>query len=136
MVLVCWISNSKYINQKQCKRYSLHTTLSCFYRKKCQIVTNLIMLVASLFMAFCKMAKSFEMILIGRFLYGMGTGMTSVYIKRESPWCPSIVSFHYNSFRIILYDPTSILGMSQKTLIHNSWSKVQGVEMSSGKSLG
>lgn len=40
--------------------------------------TNLIMLVAALFMALSKTAKSFEMILVGRFLYGIGSGM--------SPW--------------------------------------------------
>lgn len=39
--------------------------------------TNLIMLVAALLMAFSKTAKSFEMILAGRFLYGVGTGMHS-----------------------------------------------------------
>lgn len=38
--------------------------------------SNLIMLVAALFMGFSKMAGSFEMILIGRLLYGVGTGMT------------------------------------------------------------
>lgn len=41
--------------------------------------TNLIMLVAALFMAFSKTAKSFEMILVGRFLYGIGTGMCSCH---------------------------------------------------------
>ncbi|EMP32137.1 Solute carrier family 2, facilitated glucose transporter member 11 [Chelonia mydas] len=60
-----------------------------YRKKKCQIVTNLIMLVASLFMAFCKMAKSFEMILIGRFLYGMGTGFSLTihpqYVGEISP---------------------------------------------------
>lgn len=35
------------------------------------------MLVAALLMAFSKTAKSFEMILAGRFLYGVGTGMHS-----------------------------------------------------------
>uniref|UniRef100_A0A8B9CAT8 Major facilitator superfamily (MFS) profile domain-containing protein n=1 Tax=Anser brachyrhynchus TaxID=132585 RepID=A0A8B9CAT8_9AVES len=47
----------------------------CF-RKKCQMFTNLIMLVAALLMAFSKTAKSFEMILAGRFLYGVGTGFS------------------------------------------------------------
>lgn len=39
--------------------------------------TNLIMLVAALFMALSKTAKSFEMILVERFLYGIGSGMSS-----------------------------------------------------------
>uniref|UniRef100_A0A8C3TEP3 Solute carrier family 2, facilitated glucose transporter member 5 n=1 Tax=Chelydra serpentina TaxID=8475 RepID=A0A8C3TEP3_CHESE len=60
-----------------------------YRKKKCQIVTNLIMLVAALFMAFCKMAKSFEMILIGRFLYGIGTGFSLIihpqYVGEISP---------------------------------------------------
>ncbi|OXB64682.1 hypothetical protein ASZ78_008758 [Callipepla squamata] len=47
-----------------------------YRKKKCQIVTNLIMLVAALLMAFSKTAKSFEMILAGRFLYGVGTGFS------------------------------------------------------------
>ncbi|KAM6112010.1 solute carrier family 2, facilitated glucose transporter member 11-like [Pterocles gutturalis] len=45
-----------------------------YRKKKCQMCTNLIMLVAALFMAFSKTAKSFEMILVGRFLYGIGAG--------------------------------------------------------------
>ncbi|XP_067406068.1 solute carrier family 2, facilitated glucose transporter member 11-like isoform X2 [Emydura macquarii macquarii] len=60
-----------------------------YRKKKCQIVTNLIMLVAALFMGFCKMAKSFEMILIGRLLYGIGTGFSLTihpqYVGEISP---------------------------------------------------
>ncbi|KAK2522950.1 hypothetical protein Q9233_010309 [Columba guinea] len=52
--------------------------LTTKYRKqKCQMCANLIILVAALIMAFSKTAKSFEMILVGRFLYGIGTGMCS-----------------------------------------------------------
>ncbi|XP_019362443.1 PREDICTED: solute carrier family 2, facilitated glucose transporter member 11-like [Gavialis gangeticus] len=47
-----------------------------YRKKKCQMFTNLIMLVAALFMGFSKMARSFEMILIGRLLYGVGTGFS------------------------------------------------------------
>ncbi|KAI6076308.1 Solute carrier family 2, facilitated glucose transporter member 11-like protein [Aix galericulata] len=47
-----------------------------YRKKKCQMFTNLIMLVAALLMAFSKTAKSFEMILAGRFLYGVGTGFS------------------------------------------------------------
>ncbi|NXE70729.1 GTR5 protein, partial [Calcarius ornatus] len=67
------------------KKFSLNFTLNSqglfsffFFRKKCQMFTNLIMLVAALFMALSRTAKSFEMILVGRFLYGIGAGM--------SPW--------------------------------------------------
>ncbi|XP_074868689.1 solute carrier family 2, facilitated glucose transporter member 11-like isoform X2 [Carettochelys insculpta] len=47
---------------------------SKYRKKKCQILMNLIVLVAALFMGFSKMAKSFEMILIGRFLSGIAAG--------------------------------------------------------------
>ncbi|KAM7034352.1 uncharacterized protein M8220_011468 [Acridotheres tristis] len=47
-----------------------------YRKKKCQMFTNLIMLVAALFMALSKTAKSFEMILVGRFLYGIGSGFS------------------------------------------------------------
>uniref|UniRef100_A0A8C3C631 Solute carrier family 2, facilitated glucose transporter member 5 n=1 Tax=Cairina moschata TaxID=8855 RepID=A0A8C3C631_CAIMO len=47
-----------------------------YRKKKCQMFTNLIMLIAALLMAFSKTAKSFEMILAGRFLYGVGTGFS------------------------------------------------------------
>ncbi|XP_071428130.1 solute carrier family 2, facilitated glucose transporter member 11-like isoform X1 [Pithys albifrons albifrons] len=53
------------------------TYLTTKYRKKkCQIFTNLIMLVAAVFMALSKTAKSFEMILVGRLLYGIGSGFS------------------------------------------------------------
>ncbi|OPJ74823.1 solute carrier family 2, facilitated glucose transporter member 11 [Patagioenas fasciata monilis] len=44
-----------------------------YRKKKCQMCANLIILVAALTMAFSKTAKSFEMILVSRFLYGIGT---------------------------------------------------------------
>uniref|UniRef100_A0A670ZVB5 Major facilitator superfamily (MFS) profile domain-containing protein n=1 Tax=Pseudonaja textilis TaxID=8673 RepID=A0A670ZVB5_PSETE len=47
-----------------------------YRKKKCQMFTNLIMLTAALFMGFSKMAKSFEMILLGRLLYGIGIGFS------------------------------------------------------------
>ncbi|NXD11157.1 GTR5 protein, partial [Nothocercus nigrocapillus] len=60
-----------------------------FCRKKCQMCTNLIMLVAALLMAFSKTAKSFEMILVGRFLYGVGSGFSITihpqYVGEISP---------------------------------------------------
>ncbi|NWZ83520.1 GTR4 protein, partial [Poecile atricapillus] len=72
-----------FLSQQQYKKFSFHTKFSrvfvclfVFFRKKCQMFTNLIMLVAALFMALSKTAKSFEMILVGRFLYGIGSGMS------------------------------------------------------------
>uniref|UniRef100_A0A8C5TBY5 Major facilitator superfamily (MFS) profile domain-containing protein n=1 Tax=Malurus cyaneus samueli TaxID=2593467 RepID=A0A8C5TBY5_9PASS len=51
-------------------------SLCCALFVTCQMFTNLIMLVAALFMALSKTAKSFEMILVGRFLYGIGSGFS------------------------------------------------------------
>uniref|UniRef100_A0A8C3VBD9 Major facilitator superfamily (MFS) profile domain-containing protein n=1 Tax=Catharus ustulatus TaxID=91951 RepID=A0A8C3VBD9_CATUS len=48
----------------------------CLLLVTCQMFTNLIMLAAALFMALSKTAKSFEMILVGRFLYGIGSGFS------------------------------------------------------------
>ncbi|XP_038008606.1 solute carrier family 2, facilitated glucose transporter member 11-like isoform X2 [Motacilla alba alba] len=50
-----------------------------YRKKKCQMFTNLIMLVAALFMALSKTAKSFEMILVGRFLYGIGAAIRKLW---------------------------------------------------------
>lgn len=47
--------------------------------------TNLIMLVAALFMALSKTAKSFEMILVGRLLYGIGSGMSPCLQGLQAP---------------------------------------------------
>uniref|UniRef100_A0A8B9GFF1 Major facilitator superfamily (MFS) profile domain-containing protein n=1 Tax=Amazona collaria TaxID=241587 RepID=A0A8B9GFF1_9PSIT len=46
--------------------------LTTRYRKR----THKTLLFAALFMAFSKTARSFEMILVGRFLYGIGTGFS------------------------------------------------------------
>lgn len=65
------------VREKSQKGFLFCTKFSCIvlcFRKKCQIATNLIMLVAALLMALSKTAKSFELILAGRFLYGIGTG--------------------------------------------------------------
>ncbi|RMC06023.1 hypothetical protein DUI87_17568 [Hirundo rustica rustica] len=50
-----------------------------YRKKKCQMFTNLIMLVAALFMALSKTAKSFEMVLVGRFLYGIGSAIRKLW---------------------------------------------------------
>ncbi|XP_062999872.1 solute carrier family 2, facilitated glucose transporter member 11-like [Elgaria multicarinata webbii] len=47
-----------------------------YRKKKCQMFTNVIMLAAALSMGLSKMAKSFEMILLGRLLYGIGIGFS------------------------------------------------------------
>ncbi|XP_072839473.2 solute carrier family 2, facilitated glucose transporter member 11 isoform X2 [Pogona vitticeps] len=45
-----------------------------YRKKKCQMLTNVILLVAALIMGFSKRAGSFEMVFLGRLLYGVGTG--------------------------------------------------------------
>uniref|UniRef100_A0A8C8RXF3 Major facilitator superfamily (MFS) profile domain-containing protein n=1 Tax=Pelusios castaneus TaxID=367368 RepID=A0A8C8RXF3_9SAUR len=44
-------------------------------KKKSLLWTDMLMILAALHVGFSKTAKSFEMILIGRFLYGIGTGV-------------------------------------------------------------
>ncbi|XP_044845387.1 solute carrier family 2, facilitated glucose transporter member 11-like isoform X3 [Mauremys mutica] len=46
-------------------------------KKKCLLCNNMLIMVAALHMGFSKTAKSFEMILIGRFLYGISAGVCS-----------------------------------------------------------
>jgi len=48
--------------------------LSCTCRKKCLLCNNLLMLVAASIMGCSKIARSFEMILIGRFMCGISAG--------------------------------------------------------------
>lgn len=50
----------------------------CFFsfcRKKALLFNNVVAVVAALLMLFSRMAQSFEMILLGRFLYGYNVGM-------------------------------------------------------------
>ncbi|NXN93583.1 GTR5 protein, partial [Rhinopomastus cyanomelas] len=44
-------------------------------KKKCLLCNNLLMIAASSIMGFSKMAQSFEMILVGRFLCGISAGL-------------------------------------------------------------
>uniref|UniRef100_A0A674JBV9 Major facilitator superfamily (MFS) profile domain-containing protein n=1 Tax=Terrapene triunguis TaxID=2587831 RepID=A0A674JBV9_9SAUR len=44
-------------------------------KKKCLLCNNMLIMVTALHMGFSKTAKSFEMILIGRFLYGISAGV-------------------------------------------------------------
>lgn len=55
--------------------YSL-TRVFCFFffRKKILLLNNVVAIVAALLMVFSRMAKSFEMIFLGRFLYGYNIG--------------------------------------------------------------
>lgn len=52
----------------------LTSTLPSCCRKKCQMLTNVILLAAALLVGFSKRAGSFEMVFLGRLLYGVGIG--------------------------------------------------------------
>ncbi|XP_030439066.1 solute carrier family 2, facilitated glucose transporter member 11-like [Gopherus evgoodei] len=58
-------------------------------KKKCLTFSNLLLIAAAFFWGFSKMAKSFEMILIGRFLCGLYTGLSCClhgqYLAEISP---------------------------------------------------
>ncbi|XP_070813789.1 solute carrier family 2, facilitated glucose transporter member 11-like [Chaetodon trifascialis] len=58
-------------------------------RKKALLFSNTVAIVAALLMLFSRMAKSFEMILLGRFLYGYNVGLSLsvhlMYIGESSP---------------------------------------------------
>ncbi|XP_044206104.1 solute carrier family 2, facilitated glucose transporter member 11-like [Thunnus albacares] len=58
-------------------------------RKKTLLFNNVVAIVAALFMLFSRMAKSFEMILLGRFLYGynvgLGLSVHLMYLGESSP---------------------------------------------------
>ncbi|NXE51002.1 GTR5 protein, partial [Casuarius casuarius] len=51
----------------------------CCCRKKCLLFNDLVLIVATLHTGFSRRAKSFEMILIGRFLEGICAGRTPCY---------------------------------------------------------
>ncbi|KAL7406917.1 hypothetical protein ABVT39_000107 [Epinephelus coioides] len=62
----------------------------CFLcRKKALLINNVVVFVAALLMIFSRMAKSFEMILLGRFLYGynvgLGLSVHLMYLGESSP---------------------------------------------------
>uniref|UniRef100_A0A3B5ASV1 Solute carrier family 2, facilitated glucose transporter member 5 n=1 Tax=Stegastes partitus TaxID=144197 RepID=A0A3B5ASV1_9TELE len=55
-------------------------------RKKALLINNVVAIVAALLMVFSRMAKSFEMILLGRFLYGYNVGIVHLmYLGESSP---------------------------------------------------
>ncbi|KAL7406916.1 hypothetical protein ABVT39_000107 [Epinephelus coioides] len=58
-------------------------------RKKALLINNVVVFVAALLMIFSRMAKSFEMILLGRFLYGynvgLGLSVHLMYLGESSP---------------------------------------------------
>lgn len=61
----------------------------CFWRKNSMLMANAIAFFAVAFMAFSKLASSFEMLIIGRFVVGLysglSTGFVPIYVEEISP---------------------------------------------------
>uniref|UniRef100_A0A8C0J2M3 Major facilitator superfamily (MFS) profile domain-containing protein n=1 Tax=Chelonoidis abingdonii TaxID=106734 RepID=A0A8C0J2M3_CHEAB len=80
-------------------------------KKKCLTFNNLLLIAAAFFWGFSKMAKSFEMILIGRFLCGLyiGSIFLSVRMKEVNNYiflllkqtCPPLPLFPYSRFELL-----------------------------------
>ncbi|NXF05673.1 GTR5 protein, partial [Smithornis capensis] len=51
----------------------------CCCRKKCLLFNDMVLIIATLHTGFSRRAKSFEMILVGRFLEGICAGRTPHY---------------------------------------------------------
>lgn len=60
-----------------------------FFRKKVLLFNNVVAIAAAFLMLFSRTAKSFEMILLGRFLYGYNVGMFKL-IDNDISRCDSI----------------------------------------------
>ncbi|NXN39512.1 GTR11 protein, partial [Rhinoptilus africanus] len=65
--------------KKEKVKHELYPCVVHCCRKKCLLVNDVVLLVATLHTGFSRRAKSFEMILIGRFLEGIGAGRTPHY---------------------------------------------------------
>ncbi|NXV76557.1 GTR11 protein, partial [Atlantisia rogersi] len=59
--------------------HPLYSCVVCCGRKKCLLFNDVVLIIATLHTGFSRRAKSFEMILIGRFLEGIGAGRSPHY---------------------------------------------------------
>ncbi|NXC44827.1 GTR5 protein, partial [Penelope pileata] len=66
------------VNDERVKHGSYQHVVCCC-RKKSLLFNDVLLIVATLHTGFSRRAKSFEMILIGRFLEGICAGMTPHY---------------------------------------------------------
>ncbi|NWH57053.1 GTR11 protein, partial [Geococcyx californianus] len=66
------------VKDKKVKHGSYSHIVHCC-RKKCLLFNDVLLIVAVLHTGFSRRARSFEMILIGRFLEGIGAGRTPHY---------------------------------------------------------
>ncbi|NWH16218.1 GTR11 protein, partial [Grus americana] len=60
-------------------KHGLYPHVVCCCRKKCLLFNDVVLIIATLHTGFSRRAKSFEMILIGRFLEGIGAGRSPHY---------------------------------------------------------
>lgn len=82
-------------------------------RKKALLFNNIVALVAAVLMVFSPMAKSFEMILLGRFLYGYNAGMclfclVCVYFIVRMSGQPVVLVFEPSLVPFYLASPSSV----------------------------
>ncbi|NXF28998.1 GTR11 protein, partial [Nyctibius bracteatus] len=60
-------------------KHGSYPCVVCSCRKKSLLFNDVVLIIATLHTGFSRRAKSFEMILIGRFLEGIGAGRTPHY---------------------------------------------------------
>ncbi|NXM67105.1 GTR5 protein, partial [Serilophus lunatus] len=60
-------------------KHGSHLHVACCCRKKCLLFNDVVLIIATLLTGFSRRAKSFEMILVGRFLEGICAGRTPHY---------------------------------------------------------
>ncbi|NXS51739.1 GTR11 protein, partial [Brachypteracias leptosomus] len=60
-------------------KHGSHPDVVCCCRKKCLLFNDVVLIIATLHIGFSRRARSFEMILIGRFLEGISAGRTFYY---------------------------------------------------------
>ncbi|NXH96219.1 GTR11 protein, partial [Pachycephala philippinensis] len=60
-------------------KHGSYPRVVCCCRKKCLLFNDVVLITATLHTGFSRRAKLFEMILVGRFLEGIGAGRTPHY---------------------------------------------------------
>ncbi|NWU43911.1 GTR11 protein, partial [Hylia prasina] len=60
-------------------KHGSYPRVVCCCRKKCLLLNDVVLITATLHTGFSRRAKSFEMILAGRFLEGIAAGRTPHY---------------------------------------------------------
>ncbi|XP_063751286.1 solute carrier family 2, facilitated glucose transporter member 1-like isoform X2 [Eleginops maclovinus] len=72
-----------------CGSFSVSLFVNRFGRKNSMLMANVLAFIAAAFMGFSKLAASFEMLIIGRFIVGLysglSTGFVPIYVEEISP---------------------------------------------------